>query len=130
MEMPWNFERKPDEIRKTWNEDSLAHQVLRKANQAIDVAMKSVGMRGHDPDAAYEQEESAYQRGLRDGRRMGSSNMGGVNNTRSKLMDAVIWVILALSAWTLKATIDNSRDIAVLQCQNNPQCLPVSRARS
>jgi hypothetical protein len=80
--------------------------------------------RGPDPD-------EPYHEGTRDAAllnliselisRQGSP--GSVNNAgRSRLIDAVIVVTLGLTAWTLKETNDNSRAIAVIQCQLVPAC--------
>lgn len=102
--------------RKLFTADGMVWQLLKKLRMA--------NVRGPDPDCAV---ESDLERGIRIGSQISSTrNFGGVTNNGSSkrgwLMDAVIVVILALSAWTLKATIENSRDIAVIQCQLAPTC--------
>jgi len=104
------MERAPEEILAKWDEDSLSHKILRKAETAIDLAMKTVGMRGHDPDAAYEQEERAYERGVRHGRRMAPKMTNGDEEgviKRWHLVLAVLGVAVPAvgSAWLLSLQI-------------------------
>lgn len=102
-------------------------ETARAAMQGLKAAMASLADRGPDPDANPADEDmrtvmKAFVDMARYAQRNPNPGPGSINGMRSKLMDAVIWVILAVSAWNLKATIDNSRDIAVIQCQISPTC--------
>jgi hypothetical protein len=40
------------------------------------------------------------------------------------VINTMVAIVVALSAWNLKATLENTTAIAVLQCQVNPQSCP------
>lgn len=107
---------------------ALPEAVSAAALKGVKVAMESMGMRdpGRGPkDFASEDEERIVVsvRAFEDlMRRAGHGpSHGSVNGSpKSWLRDAVIWVTLALSAWTLKTVIDQGKDITRMQCQLSP----------
>ncbi len=129
MERPSVCETTLEMGKKIVTLDGMLTRLQQTACDALDRIRERVENRQHEhapKDYAEDDEDlrtvmKAFVDMARYAQRNPSPGPGSII-TRGKLVDAVIWVILALSAWNLKATIDNSRDIAVLQCQMNPQC--------
>lgn len=136
-EMPLNFEREPEpaEAQKpVWREytigigrnltviHGMAHSVMDVVS-ALAGKVRTLAERGPQDYA-----ESDFERGVKAGSKFSSpNNYGGNNNNGQKLgwlMNAAILASLALSAWTLKTVTENTRDIAVIQCQLNPNTCP------
>ncbi len=130
MERPSVCETTLEMGKKIVTLDGMLTRLQQTACDALDRIRERVENRQHEhapKDYAEDDEDlrtvmKAFVDMARYAQRNPSPGPGSINGMRSKLMDAVIWVILAVSAWNLKATIDNSRDIAVLQCQINPSC--------
>lgn len=93
MAMHGKSDRGPEDYDPFADERGLLHDIIRKQTHTIDV------------------------------HRQGGNGVGNIQSPKyGWLINAVIVVILGLSAWNLKATIENTTAIAVLQCQINPTC--------
>ncbi len=79
-----------------WNTNRINEQPSKgRIRAAIDSTLKTIGMRGTDPDAVYEGgQEDAYERGLRAGRRMMAQYRNGDGEGNWKTL--ALWALGAL----------------------------------
>lgn len=117
------FERQPeaskeDDTKRLFREDSAtqrliltAQEVTAAAQRAVEKVMGMISGRGHDPDAAYEQEENAYERGVRAGSRIGNRNVGGVNgNSWSTWILGIVGALIAAGILGLTTVVFSMND--------------------
>jgi hypothetical protein len=120
-------------VTEEFKEDGRIHRYIRATIDAAVKTMKSI--RGHDPDAAYEQENAAYERGRRAGRREATTNNNG-GGEESNWKTIALWALGALQGICIVimsyiyGSLNDLRlsqsqthdDVTQIKCKLDPAC--------
>jgi hypothetical protein len=113
-------------VKKLWRADGFINRMLDSLSVLGGKVRTLADGRGPNDFA-----ESDFERGMKAGSRLSSSNnYGGNNNTAGSsklgwLITLNIAITLGVSSWVVKTIIDYGNRIVRIECRMDPQCVSV-----